>query len=237
MKLVRLVVLLLLANAGFFAWSQGWLDGLSFLRAQPEREPERLARQFQPHLLRVVTAGSAPSGAAVAPAPAPTPAAASGSGAQDALACVEAGPYGAADAAAAEALLLPLLPTGSLTRRTVERPGVWLVYAGRYIAADALQRKIDEMRRLQVPFDEVTAPPDLAPGLSLGRFESRQAAEQALERLTQRGVRAARVVLLTEPSTRIALRIERADAALVAQLAGLPGSVAGQPLAQAFKPC
>lgn len=234
MRLARLVVLLLLANAGFFAWSQGWLDGLSFLRAQPEREPERLARQFQPHLLRVVTAGAA-SAPAVAPAAAAT--AASGAGALDALACLEAGPYGAADAATAEALLQPLLPAGSLTRRTVERPGVWLVYAGRYIAADALQRKIDEMRRLQVPFDEVTTPPDLAPGLSLGRFESRQAADQALERLTQRGVRAARVVLLTEPSTRIALRIERADAALAAQLVGLPGSAAGQPLAQAFKPC
>jgi hypothetical protein len=232
MRLVRLALLLLVVNAGFFAWSQGWFDGLAFFRAQPEREPERLARQFQPHLLRVVSPG-----ATSAPAGAGAPAASATDTGQDALACVEAGPYTAADAAAAEALLEPLLPAGSLTRRTVERPGVWIVYAGRYIAADALQRKIDELRRLQVPFDEVTSPPDLAPGLSLGRFDSRPGAEQALERLTQRGVRTARVVVLTEPSTRIALRVERADAALAAQLAGLPGSIAGQPLAQAFKPC
>ena len=233
MRLARLALLLILANAGFFSWSQGWLDGVTFLRAQPEREPERLARQFQPHLLRVVSPGAAPAPAAAA-APAASAAATT---TQDALACVEAGPFTPADAAAAEALLAPLLPAGSLTRRSVERPGVWIVYAGRYIAADALQRKIDELRRLQVPFDEVTSPPDLAPGLSLGRFDSRQGAEQALERLTQRGVRAARVVVLTEPSTRIALRIERADASLAAQLGSLPGSVAGQPLAQAFKPC
>jgi hypothetical protein len=232
MRLARLVVLLIVVNAGFFAWSQGWLDGLSFLHAQREREPERLARQFQPHLLRVVSPG-----AASAPAPASAPVAAAASVAQDAIACFEAGPFSATDADAAEALLTPRLPAGSLTRRSVERPGVWIVYAGRYIAADALQRKIEELRRLQVPFEELTSPPDLAPGLSLGRFDGRQGAEQALERLTQRGVRSARVVVLTEPSTRIALRVERADAALGAQLAGLPGSVAGQPLAQAFKPC
>jgi hypothetical protein len=232
MRLARLVLLLIIANLGFFVWSQGWLDewsSFSGLRSQPEREPERMAHQFQPHLLQVVPPAAVASASSSAPASS-APAAA-------AAACLEAGPFTAADASAAEALLQPTLAPGSWTRRTVEQPGVWIVYIGRFIAADALQKKTDELRRLQLPYDEVASPPDLAPGLSLGRFDSRQAADQALEALTQRGVRAARVVVLTEPSTRIALRVERADAALVAQLAGLPGSVAGQPLARAFKPC
>ena len=46
--LQRLVVLLLLANLLFFAWSQGWLDEIAGSRVHPEREPERLARQVQP---------------------------------------------------------------------------------------------------------------------------------------------------------------------------------------------
>lgn len=232
MKLARLVLLLIVANLGFFVWSQGWLDewsGYTGLRSQPEREPERLARQFQPHLLRVVPAAAGASAASSGPAPAASAAAAA--------ACLEAGPFTAADASAAEALLQPALAPGSWARRTVEQPGVWIVYLGRFIAADALQKKTDELRRLQLPFDEVASPPDLAPGLSLGRFDSRQAADQALETLTQRGVRAARVVVLTEPATRFALRVERADAAVAAQLSALPGSVAGQPLAKAFKPC
>lgn len=237
MKLARLALLLLVANAGFFAWSQGWLDGIIGLpRAQTEREPERLARQFQPHLLRVMPAqaASAPNGTRANGA---AQAASAAAGPQDALACLEAGPFTSADAAAAEALLQPLVPDGALVRRSVEQPGVWIVYAGRFIAADALQKKIDELRRLQVPFEQLTAPPDLTPGLALGRFDSRQGADQALERLTQRGVRATRVVLLAEPSTRIALRVERADAALAARIGGVTGSVAGQPLGPAFKPC
>ena len=232
MKLARLALLLLVANLAFFVWSQGWLDawsGVTGLRSQPEREPERAARQFQPHLLRVV-----PAAAAASAVPA---AAAQAAPASAAAACLEAGPFTAADASAAEAQLQPALAPGRWTRRTVEQPGVWIVYLGRFIATDALQKKTDELRRLQLPFDEVASPPDLAPGLSLGRFDSRQAADQALETLTQRGVRAARVVVLTEPATRFALRVERADAAVAAQLSALPGSVAGQPLAKAFKPC
>lgn len=229
MKLLRLALLLLVANAGFFAWSQGWLDGLSGIRAQPEREPERAARQFQPHLLRIV-----PASAASAPAAAVAAAPAAGEGASS---CLEAGPWSAADATAAEALLRPALPAESWSRRTVEQPGVWAVYMGRFIAADALQKRIEELRRLQLPFDEVTSPPDLAPGLALGRFDSRAKAEQALEALGQRGVKTARVVVLAEPATRFTVRIERAEPALVGQLAVLPGSVAGQPLAKAFRPC
>lgn len=235
MTLARLALLLLVANLGFFAWNQGWLDGLAGLRAEPEREPERAARQFQPHLLRVIPADMA---ASAAPASAPAAARpASGNGTEAEAACLEAGPFTAAEAAAAEALLQPALPAASWVRRSVEQPGVWIVYVGRFIAADARQKKVDELQRLKVPFSDVTSPPDLAPGLSLGSFDSRPAADQALDALSQRGVRGARVVVQVEPSARVALRVERADAALAEKLRAIGGSVAGQPLGRAFRPC
>lgn len=240
MKLARLALLLLVANLGFFAWNQGWLDSLAGLRAEPDREPERAARQFQPHLLRVIPTGAAASAAsasASAPAAEPATASAPGNGGQAEAACLEAGPFTAAEATAAEALLQPALPAASWSRRSVEQPGVWILYVGRFIAADARQKKVDELQRLKVPFSDVTSPPDLAPGLSLGSFDNRAAADQALDALSQRGVRGARVVVQVEPSARVALRVERADAALADKLRAITGSVAGQPLGRAFRPC
>ena len=226
MKLRVLALLLLLANLGFFAWTQGWLDGVVSLRARGDREPERLAREFQPQRVRIVPPDEA---AAAMAASAATPAAS--------LSCLEAGPYTPAEARAAEALLQPALPAGSWARRSVEQPGSWIVYVGRFAATEALQKKIEELRRLQAPFEEVQSPPELAPGLSLGRFDNRAAADKALEQLGQRGVRTARVVALSEPATMTLLRVERADPALAHEVAALGGDVKGQPLGKAFGPC
>ena len=223
MKLRVLALLLLLANLGFFAWTQGWLDSVVSARARGDREPERLAREFQPQRLRILPPGEAASAMAAAPAAA--------------TACLEAGPYTPAEARAAESLLQQALPAGSWARRSVEQPGTWIVYLGRFTAADALQKKIEELRRLPAPFEEVQSPPDLAPGLSLGRYDSRAAADKALETLGQRGIRTARVVALSEPATMTMLRVERADPALAQELAALGGEVKGQPLGGAFAPC
>ena len=48
-----LVLLLLLANAGYFAWSQHWLGGLGMAPAS-ESEPERLRQQIEPAALRTL---------------------------------------------------------------------------------------------------------------------------------------------------------------------------------------
>ncbi len=228
MKLRALALLLVLANLAFLAWTQGWLGAVVGLHAHGDREPERLARQFQPHGLRILPpseAAAAMSGAALASAP-------PGGGA-----CLEAGPYSLADADAAERIMQLALPAESWVRRDVGLPGVWLVYIGPFTAAEPMQKKADVLRRLQAPFDEVRSPPELAPGLSLGRFEQRAEADKALEQLVQRGVRTARVVALSEPAPAVSLRVEHADAALRAQLAALGGEVKGQALGKAFVAC
>ena len=53
--MLRLAVLvLLLANLLFFAWSRGWLEGLVPVSPQGDREPERAGRQVRPELVRVL---------------------------------------------------------------------------------------------------------------------------------------------------------------------------------------
>ena len=42
-----LLVLLLVVNAAFFSWTQGWLDGVTGVRATGQREPERLQKAQQ----------------------------------------------------------------------------------------------------------------------------------------------------------------------------------------------
>lgn len=220
MKLRALVLLLLVANLGFFAWTRGWLDGVGLV-PHADREPERLARQVQPQSLRILPPNEAAS------------AMAAGAGAN----CLEAGPFTTEEADAAEGLLRTALPAGAWTRRSVQRPGDWMIYLGRFTAPEGSQKKAEELRRLQVPFDELAGPADLVPGLSLGHFDDRDAADKALEQLVQRGVRSARVVTVAEPATEAFLRIERPDATLNGQVAAIAGEVKGLALGAAFGSC
>jgi hypothetical protein len=64
-----LVLLLLVANGLFFAWSRGWLGD-----AGPGgREPERMARQVNPDAVRVLNPSAATAALASTPAPSVRP--------------------------------------------------------------------------------------------------------------------------------------------------------------------
>lgn len=75
MKLRLLLVILLLANAGYFLWARGDLVGFGLAPAGlNEREPQRMARQIRPEWLQIrkeSKAGAPASAAPSAPAPAP----------------------------------------------------------------------------------------------------------------------------------------------------------------------
>jgi hypothetical protein len=115
-----LVVLLLLANLGYWAWSRGALPA-GWLPPPPDggaqREPQRRAAQLRPESIELLKPGAPPPAAAPAPPVAP------------ALACLQAGPFGdaawgAAWAAADRAGLL----TDGWMRVTTADPaaGAWL---------------------------------------------------------------------------------------------------------------
>jgi len=220
----RLLLLLVLANLLYFAWTRGWLDEVTGLRAHPDREPERLSRQVRPESVTIVAPGALRPPEPVASAPVAAAAPAS---------CFEAGPFATGASVSAIATVQAALPAGSWTEVRNERPGAWIVYMGRFPNREAWTKKEEELRRTRVAYEEVSSPAELELGFSLGRFDQRAAAERALEQFGQRGIRTARVVELVAPSTLHVLRVEKADAALAAQLNALKSETLGR----GFLPC
>jgi hypothetical protein len=229
-----IVVLLLAVNALFFVWTQGWLDSVAGMRAQGDREPERLARQVNAQAVRVLPASVLQSAAlaasAVETAQAPADAASAPAGM-----CLEAGPFATAteQRAASEELKRAALPEGAVASAALARPGVFIVYMGKYASAESLQRKTDELKRRNVDYEELHNVPWLEPGLALGRFADRADAEARLASLNERGVNTAKVLTLRPPASGTGLRAEHADAALAAKLQGLKSKALGA----GFVPC
>lgn len=215
-----LVALLLVANLGFFAWTQGWLDGVIGVRATGDREPERLTRQVRPETVKIL-----PPSAASAPA--------SAAAESVSTACLEAGPFALAQTAAAEAAVQAAVPRDQWSQVRVDQPGSWIVYMGKFPNRETQTKKEDELKRLKFAFEEVAAPPTLEPGLSLGRFADRALADKALADFTTQGVRTARVVELVAPSAQQVFRVERADVALASRL----GALKVDALGKGFAPC
>lgn len=220
-----LVVVLALANVAFYAWTQGMLDNVVGVRAQGDREPDRLNRQVRPETLRVLPPGSV-TVATTSPAAAPD---------APTSVCLQAGPYTPAQIGAAEGVLQTVLPPGSWVSLKAESPAVWIVYMGKYTNREAMQKKADELKRLKIPYEELrNVSPELDMGLALGRYNDRAAADKALAEVTQRGVRTAKVVTLTPPTVTHSLRVERADATLQARLTGLRAEALQ---GKSFTPC
>ena len=213
-----LIVALLVANLAFFAWTQGWLDAFVGVRSIGDREPERLLRQVHPEVIRILPPSAADEVAAAVSA------------------CFEAGPFSDTEIAAAQAAAQAALPAGSWRIVTTEQPGVWLVYMGRYASREALTKKEDEIKRRKLPYEEIGEPAALTPGLSLGRFEQRPQAVQALEQFTAQGVRTARVVELAAASNRHVLRVEKAGAALATQVVAVKADALGKGFAACARP-
>jgi hypothetical protein len=235
-----LVVLLALANLGFWSWQQGWLGtgpaAVASAAAPAPIHPERFTLIVPGAVAAsaamaastamagdaassAAEAASAPASAAALAAVAPSAPASAASAPEPALACLEAGPFDEQRWVAAQAALRSLLPAGRWTERPQPVPGRWIVYMGRYGDAAALERKETELRRIpSIQFERVNAPPGLAPGLSLGAFEDAGGAQAALQRWAQRGIRTARVVNLVPPQTGVQVRVDRLPPDLQAQL-------------------
>ena len=238
------VVLLLLANAGYYAWSQGLLRGWG-LAPVDESEPQRMEQQIAPQNLRLLPQGGKGAASSAAPAgpassaPASTPAA-SGAASSPATvaappeppACLQAGVF---DARQADALrrAAAVLPEGSWTLEPTPITGRWMVYMGRFPDEEAVAKKRAELRALKIPYDRPGAA--LEPGLSLGRFASEEAAERALATLVRKDdVRNARVVVERPETVSFQLRLPLVDARLRAQLNTLRPALAGNRLQPCF---
>jgi hypothetical protein len=209
-----LAVLLLLANLLFFAWARGWLAPTAPPPLSGSREPQRLAAQVHPE--RVTVMPELAASAAIR------------SARDEAALCLEAGPFSDDSVQAAEAALATLaLPAGSWARRTI-RPGpIFVVYAGRVAEPAARARRVAELQRLGLAFENLDAPPELAPGLVLSRHAEAAAAEAALAVASTAGLRGARVAELPAPPPQLWLRAQRADTATQVALLALQSTALG----------
>lgn len=215
-----LVLLLVLANVSYWAWTQGLLAAYGWGPASTS-EPQRLAQQIRPDAMRLLDSGDAltadarPAASAPASPPAPTE-------------CLQAGLFTDAQANALRPRLQSL-PDGSWALAPRVTPGRWIVYMGPYPAADLLAKKREELGRLGMRLEPLVNPA-LARGLSLGHFSTRLEAEAELGRVAQRGVRTARVVA-EQPELRGQwLTLAAVDAPLKAQLDALKPQLAGKAL-------
>lgn len=232
------VIVVLLANAGYYAWAHGFLRQWG-LAPQEQAEPQRMDQQIKPETLQILkvnpgksaaasatpevsTAANAPAAApsvTVVEAPAPPPA--------EPKECLQAGVF---DERQAEAVrtAAAALPRGSWSMESIPMPGRWMVYMGRFDDMEALDKKRTELRARNVDFDRAGGSWEY--GLSLGRFSTKEAAERELNNLNNKGVRTARVVQERPDSGGFTLRLPAVNAALRAQLDGLRPALAGKTL-------
>ena len=224
--MLRLIVLLLLlANGLYFAWSHGLLHAYGLAPVQ-QAEPQRLTQQLHPERLRLLGADevkrleAATAQSSLPPRP---------------TECLQAGLYDERQATALRQALDTALPQGSWEFENGVEPERWIVYMGKYPDNDTLNKKLAELRSLNIRFEPLSNPA-LSPGLSLAAYPSEAAAKEGLAQFASRGVRTARVVQERAELRGQWLRLPQADASLKQRLDNLKAALAGKALRPCQKP-
>ena len=210
------VLLLLLANSVYFAWSEGHLSGLGFA-PYSQREPERMAAQIKPESMRILSAQDVRRLEAAALPAATKPSE-----------CLQSALLTPAQLANMPRITQELKSSRWLLA-DVPQNARWIVYMGKYANAEAVAKKKSELRQLSVAF-ETLRNPALEPGLALGGYSSQALAEQELANLAKRGVRTARAVLESPVSKGQVLRIPAVDDAVRSALPALKELLGGKAL-------
>jgi hypothetical protein len=211
--MLRLVVLILaLANAAYFAWSQGLLASWGIAPAQ-QSEPQRLGQQLKPQVLRVLPSDEAPRVELAA---------------AKSTECLQAGPIEDAQLPALKQLL-DTWPSSSWALEPAVEPPRWIIYMGKFAGVEGVSRKKAELRQMGVSFEPLSNP-TLEPGLALGGFASQQEATAQMEALAQRGVHTAKVVQERPEVRGQLLKIPALDDAVRSRLDDLKPVLAGKPL-------
>lgn len=229
------VIALLLANAGYYAYTQGWLRSAGLVTPE-QAEPQRLQQQIRPETLKVLRAQGATNNPTQPPAPAAAPAADTAASAPaptaaapaDAGECLQAGIFDEKQATALRTAAASL-PQGSWTLEPTPITGRWMIYMGRFDDQETLDKKRAELRARKVDFDRAGGTLEL--GLSLGRFSTEEAAQRGLTTLNAQGVRTARVVLERQAAPGFVLKLPAVtDAQRQQWLATLRPAMAGKTL-------
>jgi hypothetical protein len=211
-----LVLVLILANGIFFAWSNGLLRAYGFAPVQPN-EPQRMAQQIRPEAIQLLSAADIKGVEAQVQSD------------QAPKECLQAGPFDEGQAATLRKALDGALPSGSWQLDSVKTPARWILYMGKYATTELQAKKRAELAGLGVK-SEAVGNPELEIGLSLGEFESQAAATAELAKLAPKGIRTARVVQDREESVGTQLKLPAVAESLKAKLADIKPALAGKSL-------
>lgn len=234
---------LLAANAALLAYGQGVLGQAG----AGEREPARLKNQLAPERLTQLTAVEAkraldaaeaaeaateevagPQAAAIeAPA---TPAAAPVPITPELVACVQAGPFSAADARRFESRIATLDLAARQSRVEVPFQEVTsrLVYLPPNGGREGSQRRTAELKERGVEnFFIMQGESPLRWAISLGVFKTEGAAQKLVDQLQRQGVRGVRILPRGPQATRFAYQYRAIAPVARTRLAGIAGNYTG----------
>lgn len=211
-----LVLILLLANGLYFAWGNGFLLGYGFGPAQ-QSEPQRMAQQVAPDAVRLLTPREFKNIQEQVKAD------------QLPKECLQAGPFDVAEKEKLRQALADVLPEDAWNLEELRVTARWIVYLGKYANAEALAKKRSEITALNFKIESLDNP-TLEPGLSLGGFDTKDAADAALVRLSARGLHTARVVQERAESLAYRLKLPAVGETLKPKLSELRGALADKPL-------
>jgi hypothetical protein len=210
------VLILILANGLYLAWSEGWLRAQGFGPAQ-QSEPQRLAQQIRPEAVRILTPAESKKVQALVLAD------------LEPKHCLTAGPFDTAQVSALDLALASAVPPGGWQFESVTVPERWIIYMGKFANAEALEKKRGELAFLKLqpqPLHNAT----LEIGLSLGGYGTQAAANAELANLTQRGIRTAKVVQERAAGSATYLKLPALTDAMKLRLNDVKPALAGQAL-------
>lgn len=211
-----LLLVLVLANGVYLAWTSGWLRPYGFAPAL-QNEPLRVAQQISPDAVSVLSKGEFKQVEAQVQAD------------QAPKECLEAGTFDETQATALRSALEATLPSGAWQLAARAEPARWIVYMGKYPNAEAQAKKRKELQEMNFKLYALSNPA-LEIGLSLGGFATKAAANAELAKLTQRGIRTARVVQEQEEGQVFTLKLPALTPTMKAQLDEVKPALAGKPL-------
>jgi cell division protein FtsN len=176
---------LLAANAGLFAYGQGYLGHFS----EAEREPARLKNQLNADKLTPISASKANAAAAAATPPAPAPVE------DKPIACLEIGSFQLAEARRFETRVAALELGDRQSRRNVpsQEASSYMVHIPPQGSKEGAEKKAGELRALGISNYFIMPEPPLRWGISLGVFKTEAAAQTQLASLNKQGVNSARI--------------------------------------------
>ena len=224
--MLRLIVLaLILANAGYYAYSHGLLASYGFAPVA-QAEPQRLTQQIKPGMLRILNPQEAAQLDSATP---PAQALANASNMATAIECLQVGMFNEEQTMVLRDKLVSTLPQNSWVIESALVPARWLVYMGKYSSDEAVIKKKSELRGLGVSFEALNNTA-FEPGLSLGSFKTQPEAEAELARIAKKGVKTAKVIQERAEQRGQRLKLPSVDAAVRGQLDAIKPQLAGKAL-------